>query len=59
MAMETKLVSLCICICLYFVCHGIVVARASGTYNVRDFGAKANGVTDDSQVWLYLCPPCV
>ncbi|KAG6486846.1 hypothetical protein ZIOFF_055426 [Zingiber officinale] len=28
------------------------VARASGTYNVRDFGAKGNGVTDDSQAFM-------
>ncbi|XP_042460693.1 exopolygalacturonase-like [Zingiber officinale] len=37
---------------LCLVCHGIALASASGTYNVMDFGAKANGVTDDSQAFL-------
>ncbi|KAG6526504.1 hypothetical protein ZIOFF_016489 [Zingiber officinale] len=45
--MKMKLV---IFLCL--VCHGIALASASGTYNVMDFGAKANGVTDDSQAFL-------
>lgn len=48
--MVTKLV--CLCIFLFFVFDGVAPARASGTYNVRDFGAKADGATDDSQAFL-------
>ncbi|KAG6530292.1 hypothetical protein ZIOFF_012519 [Zingiber officinale] len=47
MAMKMKLV-----IFLCFLCRGVAPASASGTYNVMDFGAKADGTTDDSQAFL-------
>ncbi|XP_074563465.1 exopolygalacturonase-like [Curcuma longa] len=48
--LERVKMKLIIFFCL--VCHGVALASASGTYNVMDFGAKANGVTDDSQAFL-------
>ena len=33
---------------LAFVCSGAVPGPAGGTFNVRSYGAKADGVADDS-----------
>ncbi|CAL9087791.1 unnamed protein product [Musa textilis] len=37
---------------LCFPCHGMGTTAGSGTFDVKDFGARANGVSDDSKPFL-------
>lgn len=53
---QMEIVKQMLLLLLCFPCHGMGTTvgsgkdKSSGTFDVKDFGAKANGMSDDSKV---------